>query len=855
MYVDDALVGAHSVSDAIGARLQLVQALKSAGFQMRKWTSNSRDILSDIPSEDLLRDDFLQFDDRSTAKTLGIRWNAMSDCFYFSIQPFPATNAFSKREVLSQISKLFDPAGWLSPCIIIAKIIMQQIWMEKTDWDEIISPSTLSQWRLFQDNYLLINQIRVPRWFQYIPNSKIQFHGFCDASEKAYAAVLYVRIEVNDSIATNLVLSKTRVAPIKTLSIPRLELCGAALLADMIDGIIPQLNVDSYSIYCWTDSTIVLSWLSKPPCYWATFVANRVSKIVEVISPSNWSHVTSECNPADLASRGVYPRDLLESRLWWKGPQWLMESCDSWPVTGHVPSEIIEIERKSLKVNFTYFNHFEDILDRFSSFSRALRVVSYIYRFYFRTHSKYRSDFRADSRVLSNSEVTMTRDRLIAMSQKAFYPREYLSLSLKNPILKSSSLLNLNPFCDSEGVLRICGRLTSSPFLTYNERHPVILPYNCQFSRLLVRFVHEISLHGGNQLVLRLIRMQYWIPKVKNLIKTVINKCKPCILYRRRCQTQLMSALPPERAEISRPFVHTGLDFAGPFDIKYYGGRGCRMTKGYVCVFVCFSTKAIHLEATSDLSTSAFLAAFSRFIARRGCPLHIHSDNGTTFVGASRSLAKEFIRSSQEAILSGYAHQNISWHFIPPGAPHMGGLWEAGVKSFKLHFRKVAGNVKYTFEEFQTLLSKIESCLNSRPLSPMSQSPSDFDALTPGHFLIGSPILAPIDPNVREAPMSLLNRWQRLQSIHQHFCARWKDEYLKELHKRHKWQRPTENLEENMLVVVRDENTPPNTWRLGRISKIYFGSDRRVRVADVVTEKGVITRPITKLVILPSEST
>ncbi|XP_059222185.1 uncharacterized protein LOC131996637 [Stomoxys calcitrans] len=855
MYVDDALVGAHSVSDAIGARLQLVQALKSAGFQMRKWTSNSRDILSDIPSEDLLRDDFLQFDDRSTAKTLGIRWNAMSDCFYFSIQPFPATNAFSKREVLSQISKLFNPAGWLSPCIIIAKIIMQQIWMEKTDWDEIISPSTLSQWRLFQDNYLLINQIRVPRWFQYIPNSKIQFHGFCDASEKAYAAVLYVRIEVNDSIATNLVLSKTRVAPIKTLSIPRLELCGAALLADMIDGIIPQLNVDSYSIYCWTDSTIVLSWLSKPPCYWATFVANRVSKIVEVISPSNWSHVTSECNPADLASRGVYPRDLLESRLWWKGPQWLMESCDSWPVTGHVPSEIIEIERKSLKVNFTYFNHFEDILDRFSSFSRALRVVSYIYRFYFRTHSKYRSDFRADSRVLSNSEVTMTRDRLIAMSQKAFYPREYLSLSLKNPILKSSSLLNLNPFCDSEGVLRICGRLTSSPFLTYNERHPVILPYNCQFSRLLVRFVHEISLHGGNQLVLRLIRMQYWIPKVKNLIKTVINKCKPCILYRRRCQTQLMSALPPERAEISRPFVHTGLDFAGPFDIKYYGGRGCRMTKGYVCVFVCFSTKAIHLEATSDLSTSAFLAAFSRFIARRGCPLHIHSDNGTTFVGASRSLAKEFIRSSQEAILSGYAHQNISWHFIPPGAPHMGGLWEAGVKSFKLHFRKVAGNVKYTFEEFQTLLSKIESCLNSRPLSPMSQSPSDFDALTPGHFLIGSPILAPIDPNVREAPMSLLNRWQRLQSIHQHFCARWKDEYLKELHKRHKWQRPTENLEENMLVVVRDENTPPNTWRLGRISKIYFGSDRRVRVADVVTEKGVITRPITKLVILPSEST
>ncbi|XP_075162902.1 uncharacterized protein LOC142235538 [Haematobia irritans] len=233
-----------------------------------------------------------------------------------------------------------------------------------------------------------------------------------------------------------------------------------------------------------------------------------------------------------------------------------------------------------------------------------------------------------------------------------------------------------------------------------------------------------------------------------------------------------MAALPPERADFSRPFSHTGLDFAGPFDIKNYAGRGCIITKGYVCVFVCFATKAIHLETTSDLSTSSFLAAFDRFISRRGCPLHIHSDNGTTFVGASKILARECIQSSKNAVSSGFAYQNISWHFIPPGAPHMGGLWEAGVKSFKLHFRKVAGNSKYSFEEFQTLLSRIEACLNSRPLSPMSQEPSDFDALTPGHFLIGSPVLAPIEPNIREAPMSLVNRWQRVKAIHQHFCTR-----------------------------------------------------------------------------------
>ncbi|XP_073821196.1 uncharacterized protein [Musca autumnalis] len=365
--------------------------------------------------------------------------------------------------------------------------------------------------------------------------------------------------------------------------------------------------------------------------------------------------------------------------------------------------------------------------------------------------------------LLTASEMQVVQNRLISLIQKVCYPNDYMALSTKGSLSSKSQLLSLNPILDSEGVMRVCGRLVSSPDLSEDERRPILLPYKCQFSRLLVTFLHEYCLHGGNQLVLKLIRSKYWIPKAKNLVKTIIHRCKPCVLYKHRCQKQLMAALPPERTQFSRPFTQTGLDFAGPFDIKSYSGRNCRISKGYVCVFVCFSTKAIHLEATSDLSTPTFLAAFSRFISRRGCPLHLHSDNGTTFVGASKVLAKEFIQTSHEAIISGYAHQNLSWHFIPPGAPHMGGLWEAGVKSFKAHFKKVAKNFKHTFEEFQTLLSKIEACLNSRPLSPMSQDPSDLSALTPGHFLIGSPILVPIDPKIDSNPMSILNRWQRLK--------------------------------------------------------------------------------------------
>lgn len=182
----------------------------------------------------------------------------------------------------------------------------------------------------------------------------------------------------------------------------------------------------------------------------------------------------------------------------------------------------------------------------------------------------------------------------------------------------------------------------------------------------------------------------------------------------------------------------------------------------------------------------------------------------------------------------------------------MGGLWEAGVKSFKQHLKKVAGVSKYTFEEFNTLLSKIEACLNSRPLSPMSENPSDLVALTPGHFLTGSPILNPIDPEIREAPMSIRNRWQRLKAIHQHFCSRWKNEYLKELHKRNKWKSPEDNLKEKMMVVVKEDNLPPNCWRLGRVQKVFPGHDKRIRVAEILTQRGTVLRPITKLVALPS---
>ncbi|XP_075155985.1 uncharacterized protein LOC142229317 [Haematobia irritans] len=498
---------------------------------------------------------------------------------------------------------------------------------------------------------------------------------------------------------------------------------------------------------------------------------------------------------------GVTPSELAGSRLWWHGPHWLRQDRSQWDIRDSVPLDT-DIELRAVKVHTTFFSNYEDV-----------------------AHPAHRGHHVYHSTALTSSELKNVRLRLAILAQKAYYAGEYASLLRKEPIGPKSSLLPLNPFLDESGVLRLNGRLARSPTLAYSERHPIIVPYNSRFAALLARYVHLISIHGGNQLMLRILRIEYWVPRLTSLVRKTINGCKRCLLDRKRSCSQIMAALPPERTTLSRPFATTGVDFAGPFEVKSFIGRACKVTKSYVCVFVCFSTKAIHLEATSDLSTTSFLAAFYRFVSRRGCPGTIFSDNGTNFVGASREIERDFkvvLRESRDKLCSAPLYQELSWQFIPVGAPHMGGLWEAAVKSFKLHFLKQANGFKYT--------------------------PHDIVALTPGHFLVGSSIVAPAEPVIDESPLHIVNRYRKMKALTQQFCLRWNDEYLKSLHKRYKWQFPQRDMQKDDLVVSRHEQLPPTSWKLSRIVDIHQGTDGRVRVADVKTENGVIRRPVVKLV-------
>ncbi|XP_037826545.1 uncharacterized protein LOC119614493 [Lucilia sericata] len=350
MYVDDVLAGGHTIEEAQKAQTQLIAALDSAGFPLRKWISNTKELLHNLPEEHLLDVDLLTLPESNNAKTLGIRWNAKEDTFFFNVPLIERKSAYTKRTVLSDIARLFDPAGWLAPIVISAKIIMQQIWQDNTAWDECLNPLTLIKWQKFLQFYDNINRIRIPRWINFSPSAKIEFHGFSDASEKAYSACLYARVTpIDGPNSVTLLFAKTRVAPIKVITLPKLELCGAVLLANMTHNVLTQLNLPLHQTYFWTDSSIVLAWLSKHPNSWNTFVANRVSTILQTVGVDNWNHVASHDNPADVASRGCNADELKDDTLWWNGPSWLKEVASKWPTTNK--HFITQAEAKNMAPN------------------------------------------------------------------------------------------------------------------------------------------------------------------------------------------------------------------------------------------------------------------------------------------------------------------------------------------------------------------------------------------------------------------------------------------------------------------------------------------------------------------------
>lgn len=859
-YVDDLLTGAATPEQAMLLHTELRSLLLKGGFDLRKWRSSSPLVLNSIsPSllETMPVQDLTGNEQSKYPKALGVEWDSAQDTMSTSLS-LPTEVKSTKRGIISDVARTFDVLGWLAPTVVTMKILYQRVWEEKLAWDDPLPQPYVDEHSQWRQQLHLLSSRKQPRCYfaKSATRLTLQLHGFSDASTHAYAAVIYVRATYADHSPTcALVTAKTRVAPLKQLSIPRLELCGAALLAKLLSSVRRALNVPIEDIHAWCDSTIVLSWLDGNPKRFKTFVGNRLSTILTELPPSTWHHVPTSQNPADCASRGLSPGELLQHSLWWEGPPWLTSEPFAMPVQPLLGSDNT-LELKAVCLSAVTVSPVW-IEDRYNSYHTLIRVTAWCRRFVANLQASIRRQPLNRNNHLTTTEIEFSEQLLFRMAQSQTFSNELQCLSHDRPIKTSSALLPLTPFIDKHGIIRVGGRLSFS-HLSHSHVHPVILSHKSRISHLMFVTKHVSLGHCGPSLILSATGNRVHIVGARRLSRAVHRSCVTCRRTTARTQSQMMGQLPASRTSLNPPFSICGVDYAGPFTLKKGHTRKPVLVKCYLAVFVCFSTKAAHLEIVSDASTEAFLACLKRFIARRGCPTEIHSDNGGNFVGAKRDL-QELYRLLKDpntisAISSYLLTERIQWHSTPERAPHFGGLWEAAVKSAKKHLRKIVGIQRMTYEEFATIAAQVEACLNSRPLTSITSHSTDgITTLTPSHFLIlRTPRAYPEIP-ITSSP-SLHRRWNMCQAMVSHFWRRWSAEYLQQLQKLQKWRRPSANLKVGDIVILRDDHTFTQQWPMAKVLETHPGQDGLVRVVTIKTATSTLKRPVTKLALLLSDS-
>ncbi|XP_046466690.1 uncharacterized protein [Neodiprion pinetum] len=766
LYVDDLLTGAPTIEETINLRNEVVALLKRGGFNLRQCTSNDIRVLEGLPATKVNLQ--LLAGDDPNLKTLGVYWNSETDKLIYTVKPINLSSRFTKRTIFSETAQIFDPLGLVNPVIVHAKLIMQELWRMKLDWDESIPTWLHTKWTEFAGQLNLLNQLSFHRNLLHKNAKDIQVHGFCDASEKAYGACIYLRSD-NGNTQVSLFCAKSRVAPIKTVqTIPRLELCAAQLLVDLYENIKLTLSVPISETIFWSDSSITLNWLNTSPHVLKTFVANRVASIQSRAKSVEWRHVRTKDNPADALSHGQLPTEFTKNSLWMHDPAWLTEDETQWPsITLNVAQEIPELRNATCLIT----TGGDSMLERYSTFTELQRVTAYCLRFKNRRTGPLLVD-----------ELRTATLRIIAWIQRICFASELHDLQRGRPIDSKSCLTPLDPGIDEDGVIRVGGHLNHSS-LSYNQKHPIILPKNHKITELIIRKEHISGLHAGTQATLYNLRKNYWIIDGRRQISNVIQHCVTCAKLNPRPINYKMGQLPNVRV------------------------------KAYIAVFTCLATKAVHIELVSDLTTDAFIAALRRFAAKRSRCNSMYSDNGTNFVGAKNEIQEiqTLIRSSEhnEKVQQHLSEKEITWHFNPPYSPHFGGIWEAVVKSFKRHFLRVVGTETLTFEQLTTLATEIEGILNSRPLTPLSSDINDLLPLTPAHFLIGDTMTSLPQQDSSDIPPNRLSIWKNIQRIRQSFWDRWHKEYLSELNAHYRWTTGCHAIKEGSFVLIRDDNLPP----------------------------------------------
>lgn len=872
-YVDDCLISCDNDDKAIAVATELRSLLGKGGFKLLKWASNSVKVLASIPESDRAKQVKgldLNCDALPAERALGVEWHTELDCFSYKITS--KEKPLTRRGMLSEVASVYDPYGFAGPFVLNAKRLLQGLTAMKLGWDDPMPEEYEIRWRQWKAELPKMEDVKVRRCYRSSDFGHVmenQLHHFCDASEKAYGVVTYLRMESTGEVDCNIVMAKSRLAPLKMVTLPRLELMAATLAVTMDRMIRRELDLHLRESVFWTDSAIVLHYIANEDKRFHTFVANRVATIREGSTPSQWRHVKSPINPADDITRGLTPEEL--SGRWLDGPEFLHAPREQWPRSLELQGDKLDGDpevKQGYPQRVFIATHSEDegvdaLMKRYSSWFRLKLAVAYILRIrnYLRWKAGHEVPFDESSMTQPISVIEMkdSEEAVIRYLQRKHFKKEYDCLSGKkdkedpkeNPrkckMLRSSTLSKLNPKVTERGLLCVGGRLQFSR-ADEGYKHPLILPKKHCVVEMLVRHYHELTGHSGQEHVLARLRERYWIVGGRSAVKGVLRRCFICKRQSSQPMKQMMSDLPPERITPDKPpFSFVGVDCFGPFTVK----QGRKDVKRYGCLFTCLVIRAIHIEILHSMDTDSFINGLERFISRRGRPEVIWSDNGSNFVGAARELKEDIKSWNQHQVHQFLLQKEITWKFNPPTASHMGGAWERQIRTVRKVLGALLKEQNLHDEGLITLMCKVESIVNGRPLTVVSTDQRDPEPLTPNHLLLSRPN-AEMPPGVfSQSDLYSRRRWRQVQYMTNLFWNRWTKEYLPYLLQRQKWILEQRNIAIDDIVLI-VEDMPRNKWLIGRVEEVFPGKDDLVRSARVKVATGTLTRPIHKLCLLES---
>ncbi|KAK7933319.1 hypothetical protein WMY93_004215 [Mugilogobius chulae] len=814
-YVDDGLTSVPSVSEAKELITESQKLCKLAGLRLHKFNSSHTDALSHLaPSEraNATKPLNLKPDTNSSDHVLGIQWSVENDTFSFntSTKEQPPT----RRSILSVISSLFDPLGFVAPFTLSGKSILQDLCRRGIDWDDPIPENMRTRWEEWKRGLQSLNSVSVPRCYH--PSDfdnivRVELHHFSDASNVGYGACSYLRYKNDkDQVHCSLVIAKARVAPTKVTSIPRLELSAAVTSAKLSVMLKSELEMHIDEEHFWTDSQVVLAYINNEARRFHVFVSNRVQLIRETTDPRQWHYVSTAQNPADHASRGLSASEI-SSTNWLSGPKFLWEPQILFP--SNVTAELLvgDPEVKTVRTLATHADRKSDILSRFTKFSSRSTLLKVIARI-----KRLKSNAKQHPNLITVEERKEAADTIIRLVQQQAFSHELEKLKVGENLPRTSPLFSLDPILD-QGLLRVGGRLKKST-LNQSMKHPIILPKDHHITKLIMTHFHSNICHQGrSQTMMELRANGFWVIGGSKEVAKLISKCVQCRKLRRPTEEQRMSELPKERVEISEPFMHCGMDCFGPFITK----QGRKEHKRYGLVFTCFASRAVHIEMLEDMSTDTFINALRCFISLRGAVSKLYCDQGTNFVGAKNELKEALKQCDTNALEAFLADKQCEFVFNAPSASHAGGVWERQIRTIRNVLNATISQCSGRLDDasLRTLFYEAMSIINGRPLSVDGiNDPKSPEPLTPNHLiLMKSKVALPPPGKFVKEDVYARKRWRRVQYLTEQFWSRWKKEYLLNISTRQKWHVPRRNVKVNDIVIIKDEMLQRSQWQLGRV--------------------------------------